>query len=63
MALNGKTIEQALERRELMKERRHFMSQAEQEERAFSFVRVNRREAKLRTPGVTEIRGPSSTPM
>ncbi len=32
-------------------------------ERAFSFVRLNQREAKPRTRGITEIRGPYYTPM
>src|SRR5947207_3413167 len=31
--------------------------------RAFPFLRVNRREAKPRTRGVTEIRGPYYTPL
>lgn len=33
------------------------------DERAFSFVRTNQREAKPRTRGLTEIRGPYYTPM
>src|SRR5687767_2704141 len=33
------------------------------EERAFAFLRVNEREAKPRSRGVTEIRGPYYTPM
>ena len=33
------------------------------EERAFAFLRLNEREAKPRTRGVTEIRGPYYTPM
>jgi phosphosulfolactate synthase (CoM biosynthesis protein A) len=32
-------------------------------ERAFSFLRVNERESKPRTRGLTEIRGPYYTPM
>ncbi len=32
-------------------------------ERAFSFLRVNEREGKPRTRGITEIRGPYYTPM
>ncbi len=34
-----------------------------QNERAFSFLRMNRRQAKPRTQGITEIRGPYYTPM
>src|SRR5688572_5280205 len=33
------------------------------DERAFAFLRVNEREAKPRSRGVTEIRGPYYTPM
>jgi phosphosulfolactate synthase (CoM biosynthesis protein A) len=40
-----------------------FVAQAEQNERAFSFVRVNQRESKPRSRGLTEIRGPYYTPM
>lgn len=36
---------------------------AKQEERAFSFLKLNRREPKPRTQGITEIRGPYYTPM
>lgn len=32
-------------------------------ERAFSFVRVNQRERKPRTMGITEIRGPYYSPV
>ena len=32
-------------------------------ERAFSFLKVNKRQTKPRTQGVTEIRGPYYTPM
>ena len=32
-------------------------------ERAFSFLRVNRRQGKPRSVGVTEIRGPYYTPL
>src|SRR5215469_14896469 len=32
-------------------------------ERAFSFIRMNQRESKPRTRGITEIRGPYYTPM
>ena len=39
------------------------MAQAESDERAFSFVRLNQREGKPRTHGLTEIRGPYYTPM
>jgi phosphosulfolactate synthase (CoM biosynthesis protein A) len=39
------------------------MTQAEQNERAFSFVRTNQRQPKPRGRGVTEIRGPYYTPM
>lgn len=33
------------------------------DERAFSFLRVNERQRKPRTEGITEIRGPYYTPM
>ncbi len=33
------------------------------DERAFSFLRVNRRPEKPRTRGITEIRGPYYTPV
>jgi phosphosulfolactate synthase (CoM biosynthesis protein A) len=33
------------------------------DERAFSFIRINERESKPRTRGITEIRGPYYTPM
>src|SRR5512141_1273861 len=33
------------------------------DERAFSFIRINEREGKPRTRGITEIRGPHYTPM
>ena len=33
------------------------------DERAFSFLRVNERQPKPRTEGITEIRGPYYTPM
>jgi len=39
------------------------MSPNHQDERAFSFLRVNQREAKPRRQGITEIRGPYYTPM
>jgi phosphosulfolactate synthase (CoM biosynthesis protein A) len=39
------------------------MAQAKHNERAFSFVRLNQRQVKPRTRGVTEIRGPYYTPM
>ncbi|MGH7845935.1 MAG: phosphosulfolactate synthase [Candidatus Binatia bacterium] len=39
------------------------MARAEHSERAFSFVRLNRRQAKPRNRGLTEIRGPYYTPM
>jgi phosphosulfolactate synthase (CoM biosynthesis protein A) len=39
------------------------MAQAEFDERAFSFVRLNQRDAKPRRHGLTEIRGPYYTPM
>jgi len=35
----------------------------EESERAFAFLRVNQRQAKPRTQGITEIRGPYYTPM
>lgn len=38
-------------------------SQAKPEERAFSFLRINERQSKPRTRGVTEIRGPYYTPV
>jgi len=38
-------------------------SQIQTDERAFSFLRVNDRQSKPRTRGVTEIRGPYYTPM
>jgi phosphosulfolactate synthase (CoM biosynthesis protein A) len=38
-------------------------SQVHSDERAFSFLRVNDRQSKPRTRGVTEIRGPYYTPM
>jgi phosphosulfolactate synthase (CoM biosynthesis protein A) len=38
-------------------------SQVDSDERAFSFLRVNDRQSKPRTRGVTEIRGPYYTPM
>jgi hypothetical protein len=38
------------------------VTQAEQKERAFSFVKVNQRQTKPRSRGVTEIRGPYYTP-
>jgi phosphosulfolactate synthase (CoM biosynthesis protein A) len=38
-------------------------SQVHSDERAFSFLRVNDRQSKPRTRGVTEIRGPYDTPM
>jgi len=38
-------------------------SQANTDERAFSFLRINERQGKPRTRGVTEIRGPYYTPM
>ncbi len=38
-------------------------SQNHADERAFAFLRVNQRESKPRTRGVTEIRGPYYTPM
>src|SRR5512137_1670580 len=38
-------------------------SQTQADERAFSFLRVNDRQSKPRTRGVTEIRGPYYTPM
>jgi len=38
-------------------------SQGGAPERAFSFIRLNQRQAKPRTRGVTEIRGPYYTPM
>jgi phosphosulfolactate synthase (CoM biosynthesis protein A) len=38
-------------------------SQVPSDERAFSFLRVNDRQSKPRTRGVTEIRGPYYTPM
>lgn len=39
------------------------MSAIEQQERAFSFIRLNERGSKPRTQGITEIRGPYYTPM
>jgi phosphosulfolactate synthase (CoM biosynthesis protein A) len=39
------------------------MAQAEPDQRAFSFVRLNQREGKPRSHGLTEIRGPYYTPM
>jgi phosphosulfolactate synthase (CoM biosynthesis protein A) len=39
------------------------MSAIEQQERAFSFIRLNERGSKPRTRGITEIRGPYYTPM
>ena len=33
------------------------------DERAFSFLRVNERQRKPRTEGITEIRGPYYTPL
>ena len=39
------------------------MSQPEQSERAFSFVKLNKRQPKPRSQGLTEIRGPYYTPM
>jgi len=39
------------------------MSPNHQDERAFSFLRVNQRQAKPRSHGITEIRGPYYTPM
>jgi phosphosulfolactate synthase (CoM biosynthesis protein A) len=39
------------------------MTPDHQDERAFSFLRVNQRQAKPRTQGITEIRGPYYTPM
>ncbi len=33
------------------------------EERAFSFIRLNSREGKPRTRGITEVRGPYYTPV
>ena len=39
------------------------MSPNHQDERAFSFLRVNQRQAKPRSQGITEIRGPYYTPM
>jgi phosphosulfolactate synthase (CoM biosynthesis protein A) len=39
------------------------VAQTEQNERAFSFIKVNQRQAKPRDRGVTEIRGPYYTPM
>jgi phosphosulfolactate synthase (CoM biosynthesis protein A) len=41
----------------------NLVTQAEQNERAFSFVKVNQRQTKPRSSGVTEIRGPYYTPM
>src|SRR5215471_10399011 len=38
-------------------------SQNQADDRAFAFLRVNQREPKPRTRGVTEIRGPYYTPM
>jgi phosphosulfolactate synthase (CoM biosynthesis protein A) len=38
-------------------------SQVQGDERAFSFLRLNDRQSKPRTRGVTEIRGPYYTPM
>jgi len=38
-------------------------SQNQADDRAFAFLRVNKRETKPRTRGVTEIRGPYYTPM
>src|SRR5919109_3927509 len=38
------------------------VAQTEQNERAFSFIKVNQRQAKPRDRGVTEIRGPYYTP-
>ena len=39
------------------------MKKTEADERAFAWVRMNQREAKPRTRGITEIRGPYYTPM
>jgi len=39
------------------------MTQSQAQDRAFSFLRVNERQPKPRTHGVTEIRGPYYTPM
>ena len=39
------------------------MTQSQAQDRAFSFLRVNERQPKPRTRGVTEIRGPYYTPM
>lgn len=39
------------------------MNDSEPRDRAFTFLKVNRREAKPRTHGVTEIRGPYYTPV
>ncbi len=39
------------------------MTQTKDDERAFSFLRINDRQSKPRTRGVTEIRGPYYTPM
>jgi phosphosulfolactate synthase (CoM biosynthesis protein A) len=39
------------------------MAQAEPDQRAFSFVRLNQREGKPRSHGLTEIRGPYYTPV
>ncbi|MBI4336919.1 MAG: phosphosulfolactate synthase, partial [Chloroflexi bacterium] len=36
---------------------------AQQEERAFPFIRLNQRQAKPRSRGITEVRGPYYTPM
>ena len=39
------------------------MARQQPDERAFAFLRVNERQRKPRTLGVTEIRGPYYTPM
>lgn len=39
------------------------MTQSQNRERAFSFLRMNERQAKPRSRGITEIRGPYYTPM